>query len=216
MDDDPWNVAMTPNELYCHTDAPFLIEPAYGMLFHCIHNKVFNSGNNIYVDGFNVANTMKEEYKYYYNVLTKYKVLYTGKFTGVDDANWDLYDYKYIINVNRNNTDYINSINFNDYERIVTNQGKGLSNSLIQNYKINKDISKAIKIFQSLCQDKSNQINFWMNPGELTLLNNHRLLHGRDIGNTQRKFKGAYILKQNWYTKKYNHLKNYNNNNSGN
>ena len=178
--DDAVNPAYTEEPLWVHTDLCHLKEMPDYFLFHCIINETHNTGNSVYTDGFNIANIMKHEWNYYYNLLTKYKVPFRDH-----QNNWDFYQERYIIELNEDN----------DIEYIHFNEGTRYSVNWDIDNNIKHDIYQGIKIFEGLSHDTINQYNFWMEPGEITLFNNRRILHGRQIVKGKRLMQGTYILK---------------------
>ena len=55
---------------------------------------------------------------------------------------------------------------------------------------------KAIKVFDTLANDKKYQWRYILKPGELLIFNNWRVMHGRGAFSGIRKMAGCYINKE--------------------
>ena len=131
------------------------------------------------VDGFKVANHLKEENLEYFNILTKVKVKF--KFTDKDVV---LENKGELIELDENKN--LKQIRFStrlDYVPILE------KNKLDLYYKARKKIA-------SLYNSEKFRIEFKLAPGDLLMMDNHRLLHGRtvyDSNEGKRFLQGCYI-----------------------
>ena len=174
----PNDLAYTSLPLSPHTDNPYRKPVPCIQLLHCIENEV-SGGYSTLVDGFKVANNLKDNDKNFFEILTKIKV----KFRFVD-KNVVLENDGQLIELDENKN--LKQIRFStrlDYVPILK------KNKLDLYYKARKKIS-------DLYNSKKFRIEFKLNPGDLLMMDNHRLLHGRtdyDSSEGKRFLQGCYI-----------------------
>ena len=174
----PNDLAYTSLALSPHTDNPYRKPVPCIQLLHCIENEV-SGGYSTLVDGFKVANHLKEENLEYFNILTKVKVKF--KFTDKDVV---LENKGELIELDENKN--LKQVRFStrlDYVPILE------KNKLDLYYKARKKIA-------SLYNSEKFRIEFKLAPGDLLMMDNHRLLHGRtvyDSNEGKRFLQGCYI-----------------------
>ena len=174
----PNDLAYTSLPLSPHTDNPYRKPVPCIQLLHCIENEV-SGGYSTLVDGFKVANNLKDNDKNFFEILTKIKV----KFKFVD-KNVVLENDGQLIELDENKN--LKQIRFStrlDYVPILKKKKLDLY------YKARKKIS-------DLYNSKKFRIEFKLNPGDLLMMDNHRLLHGRtdyDSSEGKRFLQGCYI-----------------------
>ncbi len=172
------DLAYTSLALAPHTDNPYRNPVPCIQLLHCIENEV-TGGQSTLVDGFRVATYMQENYPDYFNILTKVKV----KFKFVD-KNVILENYGQLIELNEYGK--IKQVRFSsrlDYVPILEKEELDLY------YKARKKIS-------TLYNSERFKIEFKLLPGDLLMMDNFRLLHGRTEYNAnegKRFLQGCYI-----------------------
>tara|TARA_B100000767_G_scaffold24878_1_gene21888 strand:- start:165 stop:1265 length:1101 start_codon:yes stop_codon:yes gene_type:complete len=174
----PNDLAYTSLALSPHTDNPYRKPVPCIQLLHCIKNEV-SGGYSTLVDGFNVATQLKKDNPKYFEILTKIKVKF--KFTDKDvilENKGELIelDEKYNFKQIRFNTrlDYVPPLE---------------KNQLDIYYKARKEIS-------NLYNSEKFKIKFKLMPGDIMIMDNHRLLHGRtafDANEGKRFLQGCYI-----------------------
>ena len=174
----PNDLAYTSLALPPHTDNPYRKPVPCIQLLHCIENEV-SGGFSTLVDGFKVATHLKENNPKYFEILTRIKVKF--KFTDKD-----------VILENRGELIELNElgnfkqIRFNtrlDYVPVLE------KNQLDLYYKARKKIS-------DLYNSEKFKIEFKLMPGDIIMMDNHRLLHGRTVYDTsegKRFLQGCYI-----------------------
>ena len=174
----PNDLAYTSLALPPHTDNPYRKPVPCTQLLHCIENEV-SGGFSTLVDGFRVATHLKENNPKYFEILTRIKVKF--KFTDKD-----------VILENRGELIELNElgnfkqIRFNtrlDYVPVLE------KNQLDLYYKARKKIS-------DLYNSEKFKIEFKLMPGDIIMMDNHRLLHGRTVYDTsegKRFLQGCYI-----------------------
>ena len=174
----PNDLAYTSLALPPHTDNPYRKPVPCIQLLHCIINEV-SGGHSTLVDGFKVAKYLKKNDLESFKILTKIKVKF--KFT---DKNVVLENKGELIELDENKN--LKQIRFNtrlDYVPILE------KNKLDLYYRARKKIS-------TLYNSKKFRIQFKLEPGDLMMIDNHRLLHGRTIYNVnegKRLLQGCYI-----------------------
>ena len=174
----PNDLAYTSLALSPHTDNPYRKPVPCIQLLHCIENEV-NGGFSTLVDGFKVATHLKEKNPEYFEILTKIKVKF--KFTDKDV-------------VLENRGELIELDQQGDYRQIRFNTRLDFVPPL---EKKQLDIYyKARKKISGLYNSKKFRIEFKLMPGDIMMMDNHRLLHGRtayDADEGKRFLQGCYI-----------------------
>jgi gamma-butyrobetaine dioxygenase len=174
----PNDLAYTSLALSPHTDNPYRKPVPCIQLLHCIENEV-TGGLSTLVDGFNVATQLKKKNPECFEVLTKVKVKF--KFT---DKNVILENKGELIELDEINN--FKQIRFNtrlDYVPALEKQQLDL-------------YYKARKIISTLYNSNQFRIEFKLMPGDILMMDNHRLLHGRtsyDTNEGKRFLQGCYI-----------------------
>lgn len=174
----PNDLAYTSLPLSPHTDNPYRKPVPCIQLLHCIENEV-SGGNSTLVDGFKVANYLKDNNPTFFEILTQIKV----KFKFID-KNVVLENEGQLIELDENKK--LKQIRFStrlDYVPFL--KKKRLDNY----YKARKKIS-------DLYNSNKFRIEFKLKPGDLLMMDNHRLLHGRtiyDANEGKRFLQGCYI-----------------------
>jgi len=174
----PNDLAYTSLALSPHTDNPYRKPVPCIQLLHCIENEV-SGGCSTLVDGFKVATHLKENNPEYFEILTKVKVKF--KFTDKD-----------VILENRGELIELNELG--NFKQIRFNTRLDYVPALEKN---NLDLYyKARKKISDLYNSEKFKIEFKLMPGDIIMMDNHRLLHGRTVYNTnegKRFLQGCYI-----------------------
>ena len=174
----PNDLAYTPLPLAPHTDNPYRNPVPCIQILHCIVNEV-NGGSSTLVDGYNVTETLKKENPDFYNILTQVKVRF--KFIDKDVI---LEDWSELIKLD----EYKNfkQVRFSprlDFVPILEKKELDLY------YRARKKLS-------DLYNSEKFRIQFKLEQGDLLMMDNYRLLHGRtefDINEGNRFLQGCYI-----------------------
>ena len=174
----PNDLAYTSLALSPHTDNPYRKPVPCIQLLHCIENEV-NGGLSTLVDGFKVATHLKKNNPDYFEILTKVKVNF--KFTDKDVV---LENKGELIELDEKNN--LKQIRFSTRLDYVPPLEK---DKLDLYYKARKKIS-------DLYNSEKFRIEFKLMPGDIMMMDNHRLLHGRtvyDANEGKRFLQGCYI-----------------------
>tara|TARA_B100000787_G_C16168779_1_gene285300 strand:- start:66 stop:1166 length:1101 start_codon:yes stop_codon:yes gene_type:complete len=174
----PNDLAYTSLALPPHTDNPYRKPVPCIQLLHCLENEV-SGGLSTLVDGFKVATHLKKNNPEYFEILTKIKVKF--KFSDKDVV---LENKGELIELDEKNN--FKQIRFNTRLDYVPPLEK---DQLDVYYKARKKIS-------DLYNSERFRIKFKLTPGDIIMMDNHRLLHGRtvyDANEGKRFLQGCYI-----------------------
>ena len=173
---DPSNLAYTNLGLGCHLDNPYR-DPVPGLqLLHCLESST-EGGESILQDGFMAAKILREEDSDHFGLLSQNWVSFRFR-----DNNADLQARGPLIEVN--DLDEVIKLRFN--------------NRSIDTLRLPPAVMRrfypAYRHFAEILEREQQQIVFKLQPGELILFDNTRILHARkaySAGGT-RHLQGAY------------------------
>ena len=175
---DPNDLAYTTLPLSPHTDNPYRNPVPCIQLLHCIENEV-KGGFSTLVDGYTVTENLKKEDPEAYKILSEVKVRF--KFT---DKNVVLEDWSELIHLDENRE--FKQVRFSprlDYVPMLEKKKLDLY------YKSRKKLS-------DLYNSENYRIEFKLEPKDLMMMDNYRVLHGRtkfDPKEGKRFLQGCYI-----------------------
>ena len=167
--------AYTQEELRPHTDSTYSNDAPGLQLLLCCDYKA-SGGESIMVDGFKIANMIKDQDKKIFDILSNIEV--PGKYVG-DGVILEAKRPIFKLNSNKE----LVQVSFNNYDRAEFR----LENEIMINF------YKAIKKFDNLVNESEFQWRHILKPGELLIFNNWRVLHGRGSFKGKRKMAGCYI-----------------------
>ena len=174
----PNDLAYTSLALAPHTDNPYRNPVPCIQLLHCITNDV-DGGLSTLVDGYTITEKLKKDFPDYYKILTKIKI----RFQFID-KNIFLEDWAEVITLDE--LGKFKQIRFSprlDFVPLIDKEQLDLY------YLARKKLSE-------LCNSNKYKIEFKLLPGDLLMMDNYRLLHGRTAYNTnegKRYLQGCYI-----------------------
>ena len=174
----PNDLAYTSLALAPHTDNPYRNPVPCIQMLHCIENEV-NGGLSTLVDGYTVTEKLKKDFRDYYNILTDVKV----RFQFIDQS-VILEDWAEMIQLNEKGE--FKQVRFSPRLDFVPLMEK---NKLELFYSARKKISE-------LYNSDQYKVEFKLSPGDLLMMDNYRLLHGRtsyDTNQGNRFLQGCYI-----------------------
>ena len=175
---DPNDLAYTSLHISPHTDNPYRNPVPCIQLLHCIENEV-SGGFSTLVDGYTVTENLKNEDPDAYKILSEIKVRF--KFI---DKSVVLEDWSELIHLDDDKE--FKQVRFSprlDYVPILE------KNKLDSYYKARKKLS-------DLYNSEKNRIKFRLEPKDLIMMDNYRILHGRTKFNPEegkRFLQGCYI-----------------------
>ena len=174
----PNDLAYTSIALAPHTDNPYRNPVPCIQMLHCIENEV-DGGLSTLVDGYTVTEKLKKDFRDYYNILTEVKV----RFQFIDQS-VILEDWAEMIQLSEKGE--FKQVRFSprlDFVPLIE------KNKLELFYSARKKISELYNSYQY-------RVEFRLNPGDLLMMDNYRLLHGRtsyDTNQGNRFLQGCYI-----------------------
>ena len=174
----PNDLAYTSLPLAPHTDNPYRNPVPCIQLLHCIENEV-SGGYSTLVDGYTVTEKLKKDYPNYFKILTEIKVKY--QFIDQDVV---LEDWSEMIKIDENNN--FKQVRFSPRLDFVP---------LMDKEKLDLYYAARNKISELYNSDKY-RLEFKLVPGDLLMMDNYRLLHGRtsyDANEGNRFLQGCYI-----------------------
>ncbi len=174
----PNDLAYTSLPLAPHTDNPYRNPVPCIQLLHCIENQV-SGGFSTLVDGYTVTEKLKKSFPDYYKILTEVKV----RFQFIDES-VVLEDWAEMIQLDQNKE--FKQVRFSPRLDFVP---------LMDKDKLKLYYSARNKISE-LYNSKEYRIEFKLMPGDLLMMDNYRLLHGRtsyDANEGERFLQGCYI-----------------------
>jgi len=174
----PNDLAYTSLPLAPHTDNPYRNPVPCIQLLHCIENQV-SGGFSTLVDGYTVTEKLKKSFSEYYKILTEIKV----RFQFIDES-VVLEDWAEMIQLDQNKE--FKQVRFSPRLDFVP---------LMDKDKLKLYYSARNKISE-LYNSKEYRIEFKLMPGDLLMMDNYRLLHGRtsyDASEGERFLQGCYI-----------------------
>ncbi len=174
----PNDLAYTSLPLAPHTDNPYRNPVPCIQMLHCIENEV-SGGLSTLVDGYTVTEKLKNDFPNYYKILTEIKV----RFQFIDNS-VILEDWAEMIQLDVNGN--FKQVRFSPRLDFVP---------LMDRDKLDLYYSARKKISELYNSDKF-RIEFKLLPGDLLMMDNHRLLHGRtnfNLNEGKRFLQGCYI-----------------------
>ncbi len=173
---DPNNLAYTNLGLGCHLDNPYR-DPVPGLqLLHCLDSSTAG-GESILQDGFMAAKTLRDENPDHFLMLSQHRLNFRFR-----DASADLQSRVPLIEVN--DLDEVVKVRFN--------------NRSIDTIKLPPELMErfypAYRHFAEILEREELQLVFKLQPGELMLFDNTRVLHARKAYSAAgtRHLQGAY------------------------
>ncbi len=158
---DPANLADTNLGLSPHTDNPYRDPVPTLQVLHCLENSA-SGGESILVDGFMVARIIREQHPQHFRLLTSVPVRF--QFRSAD-------------------TDLVAEAPFIQLDSVGDVTAIRFNNRSVQPFscppELMADFYAAHRRLATLLEDESLRIQFKMAPGDLMLLDNTRVLHGR-------------------------------------
>jgi gamma-butyrobetaine dioxygenase len=174
----PNDLAYTSLNLAPHTDNPYRNPVPCIQILQCIENEV-SGGLSTLVDGYTVSEKLKQKFPDYYKILTEVKI----RFQFIDQT-IVLEDWAEMIQLDESGN--FKQVRFSPRLDFVP---------LIDKEKL-KLFYSARKKLSELYNSENYKIEFKLLPGDLLMMDNYRLLHGRtkyDASEGNRFLQGCYI-----------------------
>ena len=174
----PNDLAYTSLNLAPHTDNPYRNPVPCIQILQCIENEV-SGGLSTLVDGYTISEKLKQKFPDYYKILTEVKI----RFQFIDQT-IVLEDWAEMIQLDESGN--FKQVRFSPRLDFVP---------LIDKEKLELFYS-ARKKLSELYNSENYKIEFKLLPGDLLMMDNYRLLHGRtkyDASEGNRFLQGCYI-----------------------
>jgi trimethyllysine dioxygenase len=163
-----------------HTDGTYSFDaPGYQML-HCLAFEG-QGGENVFVDGFRIAEIMRAKHPAEYRTLTELEI--TGQYIDLN-RNVHLQATRPLFRCNKAGA--LVQVSYNNYDRAPFYLPAEESEALY----------RALKVFASYANDPALQYRRRLAPGDAVLFDNWRALHARDAYSGYRRLCGAYLNKE--------------------
>jgi len=146
-----------------HTDEPYRASPPGLLMFHCLETDITDGGGSIFLDGFEIAETLRSEDPEAFDSLIRNRQVFRRHFAG--DVN--LITEFPVISLDE--FGHINGVRIND--RV----GAPLS---IPSHEV-PQYYRGMRRLLSLSEDPARCIVKILRPGDAVIFDNHRVLHGR-------------------------------------
>ena len=177
------DTAYTSAAIGPHTDGTYSIDSPGHQLFHCLKFDG-SGGDSTLVDGFKVADQIRQSDPMAFEVLSTVKVPAQYLGDGVH-----LRAEHPVIGLDHNGD--LAQIAYNNYDRAPFRLATPRMNAFY----------RALKLFNQLINDPSNEITMRLEPGTALLFDNWRTLHGRRSYQGFRRLCGAYLNKEDFDSK---------------
>lgn len=170
----------TPLEITPHTDGTYNHDAPGLMSLQCLQYEAVG-GDNILVDGFNIARLLSERHPDAYETLSTVAV--PGQYIG---------DGAYLVAqrppLRHDTSGRLVQVSFNNHDRAPFSLPDSQMSRLYD----------ALAVFDLLIQDRANQFIFGQRPGDMVIFDNWRLLHGRMAFEGQRHMVGSYLNREDY------------------
>jgi trimethyllysine dioxygenase len=174
------DTAYTNIALPAHTDTTYFTDPVGLQFFHMLEHRG-TGGESLYVDGFQVALRLQEEQPWAYNALT------TIKLNAHSAGNTDTFiqPARPFSVIGLNEWGHLHQIRFNNDDR----------STLRLTLKETELFYAALHEWTKLLRREENELWIKLKPGLAVMLDNWRVLHGRNSFTGYRRMCGSY---HNW------------------
>ncbi len=179
--------AYTPKELRPHTDSTYSLDAPGLQLLLCLSYDAIG-GESVMVDGFAVAHQLRQDDAALYDAISRIDV--TGIYKG-DGA---------ILQASRpilrhDSQGQLVQVTFNNYDRATTRLAEPEMSQLYA----------GIRYLDGLFNHPSYQWRYQLQPGQMLVFDNWRVLHGRGAFQGQRKMAGAYVNREDYLSSLITH-----------
>jgi gamma-butyrobetaine dioxygenase len=185
----PTNLAFTGLALGNHTDNPYRDPVPQLQLLHCLA-QASEGGESVVVDGFNAAERLRRESPADFALLTRHAVPFRYVEDGDGKRQVDLQAKSPLIELDSDGGLY--AVRYNNRSAAPLDLPEEL---MIPYY-------RAYRRFGRLLHDPQATAGFRLRPGDLFIVDNRRVLHGRrGFGSGRRHLQGAYADKDSLLSK---------------
>ena len=175
---EPNSNAYTALGLPCHTDLPNWERPPDYQLLHCLENDA-EGGDSILVDGFRAADELRRREPAAYRLLTRFPIDFRFQ-----DKESDIRFRAPSIGLDEAGT--VTEVRFNF----------AVMDAISAPPERIGPLCRALRAFAAVIRDPALECRYRLNPGELLIFDNRRVLHGRaafDPSTGRRHLQGCYV-----------------------
>ena len=160
---DKQSIAYDVKALKPHTDEPYRASPPGLLLFHCIANDQTGAGSSLFMDGFELAGRLRERDPGGFNALCNNAQAYRRHFAGEVDL---IAEFP-VLSVDEFGN--LCGIRLND--RVAA--PLSISSAQVTTY------YRGLRALLELAEDDALMMKLTLQPGDIAIFDNHRILHGR-------------------------------------
>jgi len=157
------SIANDVKALKPHTDEPYRASPPGLLLFHCIANDQSGAGSSLFMDGFEIAESLRQQDADGFAALCTYAQAYRRHFA--DEV--DLIAEFPILNIDEFGN--LHGIRLND--RVAA--PLSIPPDQVETY------YRGLRYLLELAESDSLMLKLTLQPGDIAIFDNHRILHGR-------------------------------------
>ena len=173
-----FDLTLTGRGLEPHVDNPYRYSTIGYVLLHCLHNSCAG-GESTVVDGHFVAEKLRREHPEAFRVLAS-----TAVYFRYEDENAILENCRPLIALDKD--DRVVSVAYSNRTEFIRPSGLAEMSAFYE----------ARKLFADLLYSTQNTVEFKLEPGQLAVFDNYRVLHGRrafDTAEGERHMRQAYM-----------------------
>lgn len=163
FDPDKRSIAHDVKALKPHTDEPYRASPPGLLLFHCIANDQTGAGSSLFVDGFEIAERLRDKDPDGFNALCINPQTYRRHFEG----DVDLIAECPILNVD----EFGNLCGVRINDRVAA--PLSITPDQVATF------YRGLQHLLELAEDEKLMMKITLQPGDIAIFDNHRILHGR-------------------------------------
>lgn len=180
------DTAYSSQALEAHTDTTYLTVPAGVQVFHCLHHEG-EGGETLLVDGFHCADRLCHNNPSAFDTLATTVIPHESK----DGTTYHLYSLGTVLSTHFMTGNLI-QIRFNPYDRapLCTVPPANM-----------RQFYSSYAALTNIIHDSSNELWMKLTPGNVLLVNNWRVLHGRSGFTGKRIVSGCYLPRDEWTSK---------------
>lgn len=175
--DAPKDTAYTNVALLPHNDCCYLEDQVALQVFNCVA-KAGEGGASTWIDGFKVAETIEKQHPEVYSFFSNVNLPYFCVYDGVDvRSEGPVFEHD-------PNNGILKKVRFNNYDRAPLE--KLTSKEVAQFYEY-------LPIIYNEFRDEKYVLKHTLDVGEMVVIDNWRVLHGRDEFQGYRNLRGCYV-----------------------
>jgi gamma-butyrobetaine dioxygenase len=157
------SIANDIKALKLHTDEPYRASPPGILMFHCVANDQTGVGSSTFMDGFEIAQRLRTQDPEGFAALCRYPQAFRRHF----DGDVDLIAEFPLLNVD----EFGNLCGLRINDRVAA--PLSIPPEQVETY------YRGLRFLLAQSEDESLALNLTLQPGDIAVFDNHRVLHGR-------------------------------------